>query len=70
LYALLIFSVATWTVIFYKVWEFTNNSYRNHRFTAAFWDAVDLAQAESLPEDAAIGPQSRIAQQGFVWLNE
>jgi len=70
LYALLIFSVATWTVIFYKVWEFTNNSYRNHRFTAAFWDAVDLAQVESLPEDAAIGPQSRIAQQGFVWLNE
>ncbi|MCX7103404.1 MAG: MotA/TolQ/ExbB proton channel family protein [Methylobacter sp.] len=70
LYALLIFSVATWTVIFYKIWEFTNNSYRNRRFNLAFWDAADLAQAESLPEDTAIGPQARISQQGFVWLNE
>ncbi len=70
LYALLIFSVATWTVIFYKIWEFTNNSYRNRRFNLAFWDAADLAQAESLPDDAAIGPQARISQQGFVWLNE
>lgn len=70
LYALLIFSVATWTVIFYKIWEFSNNSYRNRRFNLTFWDAADLAQAESLPEDATIGPQARIAQQGFVWLNE
>jgi biopolymer transport protein ExbB len=70
LYTLLVFSVATWTVIFFKVWEFANNSYRNRRFNVAFWDAADLAQAESLPVDSAIGPQSRIAQRGFAWLNE
>ncbi len=70
LYALLIFSVATWTVIFFKIWEFANNSYRNRNFNAAFWDAADLAQAESLPADTAIGPQARIAQQGFAWQNE
>lgn len=70
LYTLLAFSVATWTVIFFKIWEFANNSYRNRRFNAAFWDAADLAQAESVPAGAAIGPQSRIAQQGFAWLNE
>lgn len=70
LYTLLIFSVATWTVILFKIWEFTNNSVRNRRFSTAFWDAADLAQAQSLPEGAAIGPQSRIAQQGFIWLNE
>lgn len=70
LYTLMIFSVATWTVIFFKIWEFANNRYRNRRFNATFWDAADLAQAESIPADAAIGPQSRIAEQGFVWLNE
>ena len=70
LYTLLVFSVATWTVIFFKIWEFTNNSYRNRRFNVAFWDTADLAQAESLPADTAIGPQARIAQKGIVWQNE
>ncbi len=70
LYTLLVFSVATWTAILFKIWEFANNSYRNRRFNAAFWAASDLRQAESLPADAAIGPQARIAQQGFAWLNE
>ena len=70
LYTLLAFSVATWTVIFFKIWEFTNNGYRNRRFNAAFWDAADLTQAESVHADTAIGPQARIAQQGFAWLNE
>ncbi len=70
LYTLLAFSVATWTVILFKLWEFTNNGYRNRRFNAAFWDAADLTQAESVPVDTAIGPQARIAQQGFAWLSE
>ncbi|TAN66666.1 MAG: MotA/TolQ/ExbB proton channel family protein [Methylobacter sp.] len=70
LYTLLAFSVATWTVILFKLWEFSNNSYRNRRFNVAFWDASDFAGAKSLPADAAIGPQARIAQQGFAWLNE
>jgi biopolymer transport protein ExbB len=70
LYTLLIFSVATWTVILFKIWEFANNSYRNRRFNEAFWDASDLAQAEAVPADTTIGPQARIAQHGFAWLNE
>ncbi len=70
LYTLLAFSVATWTAIFFKIWEFANNSYRNRRFNEAFWDVSGLAQAEALPKDAAIGPQARIAQQGFAWMNE
>jgi biopolymer transport protein ExbB len=70
LYTLLAFSVATWTVILFKIWEFTNNGYRNRRFNQAFWDAADLAQAEAVPADAAIGPQARIGQQGFAWLTE
>jgi biopolymer transport protein ExbB len=70
LYTLLIFSVATWTVILFKIWEFTSNSYRNRRFNAAFWEATGLAQAEAMPKDTAIGPQARIAHQGFAWQNE
>ncbi|WP_432742698.1 MotA/TolQ/ExbB proton channel family protein [Methylobacter sp. G7] len=70
LYTLLAFSVATWTVLLFKIWEFANNSYRNRHFNAAFWEASDLVQAQSLPADTAIGPQARIAQQGFSWLNE
>jgi biopolymer transport protein ExbB len=70
LYTLLVFSVATWTVLLFKIWEFTSNSYRNRRFNTTFWEASDLTQAEEMPKDTAIGPQARIAQQGFSWLKE
>ncbi|TRW90630.1 MotA/TolQ/ExbB proton channel family protein [Candidatus Methylobacter oryzae] len=70
LYTLLAFSVATWTVILFKSWQFTNNNYRNRRFNQAFWNAPDLAQAASVPANTALGPQARIARRGFAWLNE
>jgi len=70
LYTLLVFSVATWTTILFKIWEFTKNSYQDRNFSSAFWDAPDLSQAESLPKNIAIGPQARIALQGFSWQNE
>ncbi len=70
LYTLLAFSVATWTVILFKIWEFTRNSFYNRAFNKAFWDAADLEQAKALPAEAAKGPQARIAQQGFAWLDE
>ncbi|TAN64851.1 MAG: MotA/TolQ/ExbB proton channel family protein [Methylobacter sp.] len=70
LYTLLAFSVATWTLIFFKIWQFTKNSYYNRRFNKAFWDASNLEQAKSLPAEIARGPQARIAQQGFAWMNE
>lgn len=70
LYTLLAFSVATWTVILYKTWQFANNSYRNRRFDKMFWEAADLAQAEAVPVDTALGPQARVARQGFAWLQE
>ena len=70
LYTLLVFSVVTWTAVFFKIWEFTKNSYQNRRFNQVFWDAADLEQAQSLHKDTAIGPQARIAQHGFAWLRE
>ncbi|MGZ4979657.1 MAG: MotA/TolQ/ExbB proton channel family protein [Methylobacter sp.] len=70
LYTLLAFSVATWTVIFFKIWQFTKNSHYNRRFSQAFWDAATLEQAKTLPAEIARGPQARIAQQGFSWMAE
>ena len=70
LYTLLVFSVATWTAVLFKIWEFTKNSYQNRRFNEIFWDTTDLTQAQLLPKDTTIGPQARIAQHGFAWLNE
>ena len=70
LYTLLVFSVATWTVILFKIWQFTKNSYYNRRFNEAFWDADTLEQAKNLPVELVRGPQARIAQRGFAWMDE
>jgi biopolymer transport protein ExbB len=70
LYTLLVFSVVTWTLILFKSWQFSKNSYWNRRFDKAFWDAPSLADAEALPESTFRGPQARIARQGFSWLAE
>ncbi len=70
LYTLLAFSVVTWTIIFFKIWQFIKNNYCNRRFNQAFWDAPSLEQAKTLPADLARGPQARIALQGFTWMDE
>lgn len=70
LYTLLAFSVITWTVILFKIWQFTKNSFYNRAYNKAFWDASDLEQAKALPVEIARGPEARIAQQGFVWMDE
>jgi biopolymer transport protein ExbB len=70
LYTLMVFSVITWTVIFFKIWQFTKNSFYNRAYNKAFWDAADLKQAKALPAEIARGPEARIAQQGFAWMDE
>jgi biopolymer transport protein ExbB len=70
LYTLLVFSVVTWTLVFFKTWQFWNNSSWNKRFDRAFWDSGSMSEAESLPESTFRGPLARIARQGFAWLSE
>ncbi|NOT10887.1 MAG: MotA/TolQ/ExbB proton channel family protein [Methylococcaceae bacterium] len=70
LYTLVLFSVLTWTLILFKIWQFGKNSYYNRQFDKAFWDASNLTEAKELPESIARGPQARIANQGFSWINE
>jgi biopolymer transport protein ExbB len=70
LYTLLVFSVATWTLILFKSWQFSKNSIWNKRFNGAFWEAESLTDAEELPANTFKGPQARIARQGLEWLTE
>jgi biopolymer transport protein ExbB len=70
LYTLVIFSVLTWTLVFFKLWQFGKNSFYDRRFNQAFWEAANLEAAKALPAHIARGPEARIANQGFVWLEE
>jgi biopolymer transport protein ExbB len=68
LYTLLLFSLITWTLIFFKIWQFSKNSFYNKTFNAAFWDAANLNAAQQIPSDKAHGSKARIAACGFTWL--
>jgi biopolymer transport protein ExbB len=68
LYVLLAFSVVTWTLIIFKAWQFSKNSFSNQRFHTLFWQMPSLAEAEALPERQCQGPQARIAKQGINWI--
>ena len=70
LFVLLAFSVITWTLILFKIWQFARNTYDNRRFDQAFWECESLAAAQAMDESLYKGPQARIAMQGFKWLNE
>jgi biopolymer transport protein ExbB len=70
LYTLLAFSVATWSLIVFKAWQFARNGLHNRRFISVFWNVPDLAAAEALPLLTARGPNARIASRGFGWLAE
>ena len=70
LYTLLLFSVITWTLIFFKLWQFINNNRCNERFENAFWSLSDLNQAKKLSPELSKGSQARLAYQGLMWLEE
>jgi biopolymer transport protein ExbB len=70
LYTLLVFSVVTWTLIVFKSWQFSKNTYWNKKFDKAFWDSDSLANAEAMPASTFKGPLARIARQGLSWLTE
>lgn len=70
LYTLLVFSLITWTLILFKIWQFAKNNYYNKQYDSAFWDTTDLKAAEQLPAETARGPKARVAACGFAWLAE
>jgi biopolymer transport protein ExbB len=70
LYTLLVFSITTWTLIFFKIWQFIHNRHCNERFENAFWKLADLKQVKSLSPELAKGSQARLAYEGLIWLEE
>ena len=70
LYTLLAFSVITWVLILFKVWQFSKTKSYNTQYSEAFWDAADLKAAEKLPEDIQRGSKARVAKTGFEWLKQ
>jgi biopolymer transport protein ExbB len=70
LYTLLIFSVTTWTIIFFKIWQFFYNRRCNERFESAFWNLPDLKQVKTLSPELVKGSQARLACEGLAWLEE
>jgi biopolymer transport protein ExbB len=69
-YTLYAFSVLTWTLIFFKIWQLARNSSYNKKFNEVFWSSTNLAEAEKLPDEVFKGSQARIARAGFQWLRE
>ena len=70
LYTLLLFSIITWTLIFYKIWQFMTNSRCNERFESAFWNLSDLKKIKDLSPELVKGSQARLAYEGITWLDE
>ena len=70
LYTLLVFSVITWTLIFFKIGQFINNRRCNDRFEKAFWSLSELKQVKKLLPNLTKGSQARLAYQGMTWLDE
>ena len=66
---LLLFSLATWTLIFAKGWLQIRLHRQNADFMRDFWRAADLpaAQAVAIPGE---GTLARIARQGFETLKD
>lgn len=70
LYTLLAFSVITWVIILYKVWQFYKTKQYNKLYSDAFWNAKDIVNAERLAEELQNGTKARVAQNGFQWLKQ
>lgn len=67
LWILIVFSIATWTIIVYKSWQFWRLRTSNGAFQVAFWEAADLGEAQRLSGRRA-GSLARLAQAGFALL--
>lgn len=68
LYLLAGFSIATWTVIFFKAYQHWRIARDNRAYGQAFWRATSLAEAVNLSDHG--GPAARLAQAGFRALGE
>jgi biopolymer transport protein ExbB len=68
LFALIGFSIATWTVVLFKLLQHVRAGMSNRSYMRAFWAAPNLLAARELASNR--GPAARIAYAGFEVLAE
>lgn len=68
LYVLVLFSVATWTVVLFKIFQHFKASLRSRSYMQTFWAAPNLQAARQSTQ--AEGPAARIALAGFAMLDD
>lgn len=64
---LTLFSVASWSIILFKVWKQVQDAKPERAFNQAFWSARDWNSAAQVAENGE-GDMARLAQAGFVEL--
>jgi biopolymer transport protein ExbB len=64
---LLLFSVASWSIILFKLWKQQQDAKPKREFYAAFWAARDW-NAAALVAEGGRGDMARLAQAGFAEL--
>jgi biopolymer transport protein ExbB len=66
---LILFSIATWSIMLIKLWQQWKDSQANLAFNKAFWAAQNWQQAAQLSVNMQ-GNQALLAQAGFAELRE
>lgn len=64
---LIAFSVATWSIILFKLWKQMQDGKPKRTFNAAFWSARDWSSAAQVAQNSG-GDMARLAQAGFAEL--
>ena len=67
LLVLIMFSVATWSIILFKLWKQIQDGKPKRAFNAAFWSARDWGSAAQVAQNSS-GDMARLAQAGFAEL--
>jgi biopolymer transport protein TolQ len=67
---LLVFSLASWTIIFMKHKLYKKSKAESRIFRTAFWKSKNLAQAYKLAQDAIYSPEAAIFSHGYLELQK
>ncbi len=67
LVVLIVFSVASWSIILFKLWKQMQDTKPKQSFSAAFWAARDWNNAAEVATNG-MGDMARLAQAGFAEL--
>ena len=64
---LILFSVASWSIILFKLWKQIQDAKPKRAFNDAFWSARNWSGAAQVAQDG-VGDMARLAQAGFAEL--